>query len=71
LTRKDSAARRASATKAGTEEATITSTLQGESRHRSAESPSTVAACWATVKLWVTSDMGRADASRRAFCILS
>ena len=71
FTRKDSAESRASATKAGIEAATMTSTLQGERRQRRAERAARVTAFWATPKACMTSERGREEASRRAFCILS
>jgi hypothetical protein len=53
------------------EETTTTRTLQGEMRHRSAASAAAVMPFWAMAKACITSESGRADASRRAFCILS
>ena len=71
LRRKASAAMRASAKNAGTAAATITSTLQGESRHSRAARAARATAFWTTVKACITRESGRAEASRRAFCILS
>src|SRR6266540_1907226 len=66
-----SADSRASARKAGTDAATTTRTLAGDTRRRSPERATSVTVFCAIANACITSDSGRAEASRRAFCILS
>ncbi len=57
--------------KAGTDAATMTSTLPGERRTSRPESAASVTTFWTMAKACSASESGREEASRRAFCILS
>jgi hypothetical protein len=53
------------------EDAITTRTLHGEMRTSRAERAASVTAFWPIANACMMSESGRADASRRAFCILS